>query len=171
MGKMAEEWRKMMISLTRNQKTTVDASDFIWLSQWKWYAMWDSSQKQFKAARKEDSKTVLMHRQILGLGHGDNLTVDHRDGNTLNNRRRNLRKATNAQNNRNQRRRASNTSGFKGVTFYKKTGKWMAQIRGDGMRKCSYHDTAELAARAYDETAKDLQGEFALLNFPSGRKS
>jgi hypothetical protein len=64
-------------------------------------------------------------------------------------------------------RRAGSTSGFKGVTWFKRDSKWMAQIGINGKnRYLGYYETAEQAARAYDIAARELHGEFATLNFP-----
>jgi len=107
--------------------------------------------------------TIRMHRFILSAKAGD--LVDHRDGDGLNNQKVNLRLATTAQNGRNQRRRADNRSGFKGV---KANGsKWMARIRANNQRIfIGNFSTKEDAARAYDAVARLLFGEFARLNFP-----
>jgi hypothetical protein len=115
-----------------------------------------------------------MHREILGLNHGDRSLVDHRNGNTLDNRRCNLRLATRAQNVFNTaKRKAKATSKYKGVTWSKQAssngtkydGKWRAQIRHNSKLIHIGMFTNELeAARAYNSKAKELFGEFARLN-------
>jgi hypothetical protein len=45
---------------------------------------------------------VLMHRQLLGLTHGDGVEVDHINGDVLDNRRENLRVCFRAQNSQNR---------------------------------------------------------------------
>ena len=100
--------------------------------------------------------------------------VDHRDGNTLDNRRENLRVATAAQNVRNARKkRSATTSRYKGVFFTRgRKGRslskpWQAQIRRGGKnRYLGCFETAEAAALAYDTAARETFGEFACLNFP-----
>jgi len=73
-----------------------------------------------------------MHREILGLEYGDKRQCDHREPTqTLNNQRSNLRISTRAENNRNRGKHRNNTSGFKGVSYYKAGGTWQAQITVD----------------------------------------
>ena len=96
------------------------------------------------------------------------MKIDHIDGDGLNNRRANLRHCTNQENCRNQGLARNNRSGFKGVSWYPNSGKWVATI-WDGKRKVFlgyYADPVE-AARAYDAKARELFGEFARPNFPA----
>lgn len=108
-------------------------------------------------------KTLLLHRVITAAEDG--LEVDHRDGNGLNNRRRgeagNLRLATHAQNQRNQLRPKNNTSGFKGVSLHKQTGKWQAYIMlNHKKRSLGLHVTREQARDAYARAVGDYHGEW-----------
>jgi hypothetical protein len=110
-------------------------------------------------------KKVQLHRLLIGAFEGE--VVDHINGDTLDNRLRNLRVCTNAENIRNSRRRAGSGSQFKGVTRIKGTDRWRAQIMVNGCKMYlgSFRDE-ESAARRYDEKAKELHGEFARCNFP-----
>jgi hypothetical protein len=75
----------------------------------------------------QSGKTILMQRLILDAPEG--IEVDHLNGNGLDNRRANLRRVT-VQQNRQKRNRGRNTqTGFKGVTFDKKSGKWVMSLR------------------------------------------
>lgn len=88
--------------------------------------------------------------------------IDHRDLNRTNNRWVNLRAASQSENGANCKKRATNTSGFKGVCFCKKSGRWIAQIQVN--RKCIHlgsHPTPEAAAFAYAKGAQLHFGEFA----------
>lgn len=88
--------------------------------------------------------------------------VDHRNRDTLDNRIANLRDATFAQNQYNRTAQANNTSGFKGVSLIKKTGRYRADIKANGVpRYLGSFATAEEASAAYDAAARDLHGEFA----------
>lgn len=90
---------------------------------------------------------LLLHRVIMNAPVG--LEVDHIDLDKLNNVRSNLRITTHAQNNQNRPLNANNTSGYRGVTFDKKTGRWAAYAMLDGKRKhVGYFDEPDEAAEA-----------------------
>jgi len=118
------------------------------------------------AATRINGRSTYLHEFLLGTK-----LVDHADGDRLNNRRENLRKATHAQNQQNTKLSKANTSGFKGVTF--RAGRWGAGIRANGtFTYLGRFTTKEEAARAYDAAARQLHGEFARLNFPqAGERS
>lgn len=61
-------------------------------------------------------------------GEWPSRVIDHADGDKHNNKWSNLRLATRTENNANQPRPVSNTSGYKGVTWNAKNGRWQAQI-------------------------------------------
>lgn len=88
--------------------------------------------------------------------------VEHKDTNSLNDSWDNLRLATRSQNAANARRRAKNTTGFKGVTYDPRRKKYAGQI-GYGRKTyfLGYHDTPEAAHVAYCREAKRLYGEYA----------
>lgn len=160
------------IKLSRNQVAIVDDIDFEQLNKFKWSAKRSGSSKYsygFYAARNviENGtlRTQYMHRLILGID-GTNLLVDHIDGNKLNNTRNNLRIATRAENNRNIGMLSNNSSGFKGVTWNKKSKKFQARIKFNNklIYLGSFSDAIE-AAKLYDVKAVELFGEFANLNF------
>lgn len=111
----------------------------------------------------EDGKTIRLTTYLLRPGKG--MIVDHINGDRLDNRRKNLRVASIADNNRNSGIQKNNRSGFKGVSL--KQGKYEACVYADG--KGIYlgrFSNPEDAARAYDTAARFLFGEFACVNFP-----
>lgn len=85
------------------------------------------------AERSKRTQPRLMHRAILGLAKGDGALVDHIDGNTLNNRRSNLRIVTTAQNAQNQGSRGG-TSDHRGVSWCRTRQRWLAQVQLDGRK-------------------------------------
>jgi hypothetical protein len=91
----------------------------------------------------------------------------HRNGNGLDNRRSNLRAASQSQNKKNLPAYANNKSGYKGVIRLT-TGRYRASIGVDGKRVyLGTYDDAETAAIAYNVAATNLHGEFARLNVVS----
>lgn len=97
----------------------------------------------------------------------DGMFVDHVNGETLDNRKTNLRLVTHAQNQYNRRIPNTNTSGYKGVQWSKQKQKWIAvaSLKGKLYYGGGYADKLE-AAKAYDRLAVKLFGEFARFNFP-----
>ena len=156
------------IPLTREQNAIVDAGDFEWLSQWNWHAVWNDCTKSFYATRTvEHNKAIKMHRQILGL-QNPKIEGDHINGDTLDNRRENLRKATRRQNIYNSRKQ--NMTGLINCVRAFGRGKyydrWRSRISINGKRvHLGYFRSPEEAARAHDEAAKKHRKEFAVLNF------
>jgi hypothetical protein len=107
-------------------------------------------------------KQYAAHRLAWFYSYGHwPIDLDHKDRVRSNNSLLNLREATPTQNGKNTGMRPSNTSGFKGVTWNRKCGKWQAQAKLSGE---SHHlglfDCAEMASRAYEEFCKAHHGEF-----------
>jgi hypothetical protein len=163
-----------LIPLNKGLYSIVWASDYEWLMQWKWYAVWSNRSLRYYAnrnVRKDDpkgtSKTLNMHRQIMGMIlASDPRRVDHRNReDTLDNRRSNLREATPRQNMWNKKRYSNNRSGFKGVGYHKYTTgpkKWVARIRINGtLNSLGYYLTPEEAFEKYKAAAVRYFGEFA----------
>ncbi len=182
------------IKLTQNREAIVDDGDYEFLSRFKWYAkvygsgsneLWYAYRDFTNADRKilaENFPTLYinksgctpMHRVIAEAQKGQD--VDHINHNGLDNRCDNLRKCTRSENSQNKRLRSDSKSGFKGV--YEIKGRnlkkpFMAYISDPSSAahkkrnlKLGYYLTAELAAKAYDDKAKEQFGKFAQLNFP-----
>ena len=148
------------IGLTKGKVAIVDAADFAWLSRYQWSA-WRSG-RTFYARRRRGDRIVQMHREIMQPLPG--FVVDHIDGNGLNDRRCNLRICTPRQNAYNTRP-ARNRPRFKGV--FPAGTMWGAAIWHDGREHwLGLFDDEIEAALARDKKARELQGEFAWLNFP-----
>ena len=107
-----------------------------------------------------EQRNEKLHQRLIGSNQ------DHANGDILDNRRRNLRPATAAQNNANSASRAGSSSRFKGVTWDKSREKWMAACNG---RTIGRFEEEIMAARAYDRAASEAYGRFARLNFPEPR--
>jgi hypothetical protein len=153
-----------LIPLTRGQFAIVDAEDYPRLSQYTWFA--EGTPKNYYAVRKKNGKSIKMHREILNAP--DHLVVDHIDHNGLNNRKKNIRACTFAQNCCNLRNIRPKTSKYKGVCWNKRLKKWTAAIRCNNRTyHLGYFKDEIDAARAYDKAAKKYHGRFASLNIPN----
>jgi hypothetical protein len=120
---------------------------------------------------KEDYIVIGLDRKIYPAhvlawlyeyGIYPDLQVDHVNRIKTDNRISNLRLATNSQNKYNIGKRSTNTSGYKGVSLVKKTGKWFAKICVDGKQiGLGHFITPEEAHAAYCAAATKYHGEFA----------
>lgn len=99
---------------------------------------------------------------LLHYGEWPSVSIDHIDTDKSNNAMDNLRLATQMQNSCNKNVQANNTSGFKGVYFNARDGRYQARIRHDGKTySLGYFKDAESAGNAYNESAPKIHGEFA----------
>ena len=161
------------ISLTQGQFAIVDDADFKRLSLHKWYA--DKTPRGFVAVRNSPTVNgkrtrIYMHRVVMDAP--SDMQVDHRNHDTLYNRRENLRVCTNSQNQQNCLSHKNSFSRYKGVCWHKRGKHWLAQIKFNGKGRFLGYFTDEIdAAKAYDKEARKLFGEFALCNFPISRKN
>ena len=110
-----------------------------------------------------------MHRVIAETPEGKE--TDHVNHNSLDNRRENLRVCTHSQNMANASKKTPHTSKFKGVTWNRHLGRWYSRITCNGKLLNIGPFNSEIdAAKAYDEKATELFGEFALPNFPQEKE-
>lgn len=110
---------------------------------------------------------VRLARAVMHTPAG--LHCDHINGNKLDNRKANLRNCTCAENAHNRRGKKTSNNLHKGVGYYSRRGlkKWEAKIVVDGKRYfLGTFRTAEEAARAYDNKARELCGQYARVNVP-----
>ena len=145
------------IALGENLFALVDQRDFERLSKVRW--------RPYRRANKVgvyavSGVCVFMHRLLLGLQPRDGKLGDHINGNTLDNRRQNLRVATPAQNSQNRRCRRDSITGLKGVYPHRK--RWQAAIVINGVKRyLGTFDSPELASAAYRDAAFKNFGDFA----------
>lgn len=113
-----------------------------------------------------NKQRIYAHRLIwcLMTGEWPTLEIDHVNQNKSDNRWNNLRLASRRNNARNQGITAKNTSGFKGVSFHKRTGRWRADIQLNGAQKSlGSFESPEVAHLAYSKAARQYFGEFAAI--------
>lgn len=152
------------IHISRGAKAIIDPIDGD-LCDYHWHCTTQLRACRHTGARKSQTD-IFLHRVVLERMIGRPLVsaecVDHIDGDTLNNRRSNLRLATLAQNTRNKRKSVRNKSGYKGVCQEKNPNRWRAQIQVNGHKqRLGGFDSPEEAHEAYIKAAKELHGEFA----------
>jgi hypothetical protein len=105
-------------------------------------------------------KNIRAHQIAYFLVYGEWTMVDHRNGNKLDNRLENLRKATKSQNAANCGALVTNKLGVKGVSRCGNRYRADIRIQGKGYNLGRY-DTIEEAAAAYARAAKAGFGDFA----------
>lgn len=155
------------IPLTQGKFAWVDDVDFERVNAHKWCAC--KRKRRFYAMRRIRKSeggwtTQSLHQFLIP----DVKSIDHRDGDGLNNRKANLRVATDRQNSQAYRRKAKGkTSQYRGVCWREDHQKWRVQISLNGNQlSIGCYDSEREAALAYDRAAQKLFGEFASLNFP-----
>lgn len=166
------------IALSLGYVAKVDDADYDRLSVHKWHAR--VKKRHVYAVRNNQRglspRTIRMHREILAPAGG--VMVDHKNGDSLDNRRENLRAATPGDNQAN-RRVVLSQHGCKGISYHGYTqnkGKrwtrrspWKAVITVDYRAiSLGYFKSLAEAAAAYDVAARKYFGEFAATNADLG---
>lgn len=164
------------IELPSGHRAIVDDEDYDEIIKYKWHISRTAQNRTNYVSRnitKENGKKriQMLHRYIIKAKKGE--MVDHKNRNGLDNRKENLRICTRSQNMYNQEIHKNNKSGYKGVIDIskypsytrKKSPVWAAKINVNKKRIfLGIFDTAEQAAKAYDDAAKLYHAEFSCTN-------
>lgn len=154
------------IPLTLGMVAIVDDTDAAAVQQYKWHASKTSDGHYYARGYVQQGDKwvkVYMHRFLTGVSRG--AVVDHINGDTLDNRRDNIRVCTQAENMRNQRARVARPGSRKGVSFDRARNKFQAYINVNGKRiSLGRFATEDEAVAAHNAAALVHHGEFAVLN-------
>jgi hypothetical protein len=159
-----------MLNKQASVKCVVDDEDYEILKNYRWSLYGTKGGKQQGYARtcftprvfsKGDKQVMVpMHRAILW--HPEGSLIDHINGNTLDNRKSNLRVCTAKQNAQNRRKSSHNKSGYKGVCWQRGGSKWRAIIKFDGKGyQLGSSQSARSCGLAYQMFAREIFKEFA----------
>jgi hypothetical protein len=153
------------IRLSQGKIALVDDEDFDYINQWKWYAR--KGRKTFYAARKEKGTnartTIHMHQVVSKVSN--NVQIDHRDTNGLNNQKYNLRVVNHRQNQYNTDKPRHNTSGYKGISWDKFRNNYRVYLTVKGkFKNIGNTKSLQTATKMYNKAATQHYGEFAKLH-------
>lgn len=153
----------MNVTLPCGSIMQIDAEDYARFGSFGWSRR-GSEKSGWYVRGKVNGRTESLHRMIMAPGSGQ--VVDHINGDTLDNRRCNLRVCSQADNLKNQRSKRD----VKGVSWCPRRGRWRVTITSNGVkRELKSFETKTEAAVVYDHAAKRLHGDFASLNFSPDR--
>jgi len=147
------------IALSKGFVATVDAADVPLVKRWKWHVQLTGNLAYARrnATVKGHTHAIYMHRLILGVG--EDVFVTHRDGNGLNNRRRNLQIVCPYENLRIGKPR--------GIGVARSKGRWRAFVDHAGHHyECGYYDNFKTAKAVRDFVVAVLRGTKPRVLFP-----
>ena len=155
-----------LIALTQGQFAKVDDEDFDNLSRVRWCAQYSKNSDSFYAKSRSSRtlgkpKTIYLHRLIMGFPEG--MKVDHKNGDTLDCQKSNLRICTNSENLMNRKGATSaSKSGVRGVCWHNVAKKWRAEICINRRTKyLGLFADIEDASRVVVNARSEYFGEFA----------
>lgn len=138
-----------------NKEFYFDLEDYDKIKDYCWV---ENGNKYLTAYNKKD-KSILFHRLIMNCPN--NMTVDHINHNTFDNRKLNLRNCTYTENSCNKKIPKNNKSGHKNVFWNNTLNKWEVSIVSYGKQKTKYFNNYKEACIYSDELRKEIHREFA----------
>ncbi len=156
------------VELLRSRGAKWDKQDDALIERHTWFIGGSDGRKRYvyrQVRTKSGKQSIYLHRELMAVPRG--IEVDHINGDSLDNRRCNLRLASRLQNvaNRGPNNGQNKTSKYKGVSLDRRNGKWVASMYEHRRRiKIGSFDSEAEAANAYNRAALDRFGEFAYQN-------
>ena len=152
------------LTILKHGGTCVDIKDLDKVKDFKWFTKKSyKSNNYYVYSHLTGNKKLLLHRFLLNITDSK-LCVDHINGDTLDNRRCNLRIATKGENNRNAKKNKRGKTLYKGVII-RPSGRYGVYIQYNNKPLClGTYDDIKTAAEVYNKKAKEIFGEFARLN-------
>lgn len=151
------------IKLQNSKKEVIiDDEDFDYFSRFKWYI-----NKNGYAYRQMETKgnRVILYLSSLVIQGKSNTYISYKNGNILDNRKENLFHCYAGNKVQKGKKREKLSSIYKGVSYNKETGKWVAKIGFNyKLIHLGYFLLETDAAKAYNKKALELHGEFAYQN-------
>jgi hypothetical protein len=164
------------IPLSKGKVAIVDDDMYnhIVSSNWKFYFADQGKSNNHRGYAKRAIDDARLHRLVLrfhGVHIPHGMDVDHKNGDPLDNRFENLQLLSRRENLLKKKRNYVNETGYRGVIVRRDRGssgtRYRAYVNHEGKTHwVGSYATAEEAARAHDELAKQLHGKYANLNFP-----
>jgi len=143
----------------------VDDEDFDRINQFNWFIGNGYAQR---VVEKGNGKRDLFHMHRMVMNTPDGMMTDHINHDTLDNRKSNLRVCTRQQNAFNIKKKKIAASKYKGISQDRRDNSWNVRIGFNNKRiQVGWFKDEMEAAKAYDQKAKELFGDFAKLNFPT----
>lgn len=157
---------KLLLSgKNKGKEILLDKEDIDKYSKFKWYIANSLKYVYRNNWTNGKNKLILLHKEIM---NSPSFPVDHINRNTLDNRKKNLRICSNAQNCQNRKRDLKyKTSKYHGVYKRKDRKYWLSSIRVNGkLITIGQFNLEKDAAKAYDKFSRKYFGEFGIINFP-----
>ena len=152
----------MILRTNNGYAFQIDKADYLRIVEYHWWV-----DKKGYVKTKAKGRQIYLARLIMdAVDCGRDVFVDHISGDKLDNRKSNLRVCLPEENIRNRKLNSNNRTGYKGVSYIGRLGKYRADIRaGNGTSVyLGLYTTSKEAATAYDRAAVLLHGEFARTN-------
>ena len=150
-----------------------DLEDLEKVLQYRWHARYNPSGDAFYAHctfylgtvnGKPKYESIHMNKVIMNIPKGRKYYVDHKNHNTLDNRKSNLRIATVSNNSRHRGKiNSNNSSGYRNVSWDESRKKWMVQLQVNGKNKClgifdNVDEASEFAEEMRQQYYKNYKG-------------